>query len=202
MKEHFSSRPPNEEEEALKRALLDAVEKQDAGLLEQSTVLAPVLSYTVVSPPSPDSFSDHILNLILELLNQDAFLRMSGSNCLLHMLELEWALLSDEQKETLLPSLEAAYGRFRDWLSSFIITEILGECYANKKALDCLCRLESQKDLQHRALLPHAFEHLVKDSSDDDVKAKALQKLRAMTKDPSENVASEATLSLARLRLL
>jgi hypothetical protein len=193
--------PPSEEEESLRRAILEAVRKSDSGMLERCTVLAPVLSYTVVSESGQDTFSDRIFDLILQLLEQEEYLQMQGSSYLVHMLELEWDMLSQEQKDTLLPGLETAYGRFRDWLSSFLITEILGECYANQKALDCVCRLESQKDLQHRALLPHAFEHLVRDSKDQDVKKKALERLRAMKNDPSENVVAEATLSLGRLGL-
>src|SRR5260370_19405429 len=114
MKEEASSNGPNNEEEALVRAIAEAVTKSDGDLLARSTVLAPVLSYTVIHESGPDRFSGRVFDLILELLNKDEFLQMHGSNHLVHMLELEWDLLSDQQKNILLTSLEAAYGRFHD----------------------------------------------------------------------------------------
>ncbi|MBE9115406.1 hypothetical protein IQ249_05780 [Lusitaniella coriacea LEGE 07157] len=72
-----------------------------------------------------------------------------------------------------------------------MITELLGECFANEAALNTLCRLKNTKAETARALVPHGFQHFVTDSDDKKLVKKAYEELLQMKEDPSEKVRDE-----------
>jgi hypothetical protein len=146
-----------------------------------------------------DHFAEHNFELILNLLSQRTFLEMTGSFYILRVLENNWESLSDEQKERLLPSLETAYGLFNDWMSWFVISELLGEYFGDEQALRVLSRLKTLRGEGPRSLVPHGLEHIVKGARDEDLVSKAYTELSGMGKDPSEQVRDEVSLSLQRL---
>jgi hypothetical protein len=146
-----------------------------------------------------EHFPEHNFELILALLKRPELLEMDGSFYILRVLENNWKSLSDEQKERLLPALETAYGLFNDWMSWFVISELLGECFGDEQALRVLSRLKTLRGEGPRSLVPHGLEHIVKGARDEDLVRKAYTELSGMGNDPSEQVRDEVSLSLQRL---
>ncbi|MBD2578791.1 hypothetical protein [Oscillatoria sp. FACHB-1406] len=137
-------------------------------------------------------FPDRYFNLILDLLKKEAFLKAKSSYHFLFILELgNWHTISEKQKEELLPLLNNSYGLFADWMSCFVITELLGECYANEAALNILCRLKKTEAETPRSLVPHGFQHFITDSDDPKLVKKAYEELLQMKEDSSEKVRDE-----------
>src|SRR5437016_1364419 len=68
-----------------------------------------------------DTFPERSFAFILTLMQQLAFLGLEGSYYLLSLFSdtTNWEILSENQKERLLPALERAYGNFSDWMSCF-----------------------------------------------------------------------------------
>ncbi|MGD2180169.1 hypothetical protein [Lusitaniella coriacea] len=137
-------------------------------------------------------FPDLYFNLILELLKKESFLKANGSSHFLLILNAgNWYTISEKQKDELLPLLENSYGLFFDWMSCFMITELLGKRFTNEAALNTLCRLKNTKAETARALVPHGFQHFVTDSDDKKLVKKAYEELLQMKEDPSEKVRDE-----------
>ncbi len=107
---------------------------------------------------------------------------------MLFILEFEWQLLSDSQKERLLPALETSSAAFTDWMCWFNISVLLGEFFADEKALQVLCRLKTIQAEGPRSLVPHGLEHLISDSRDARLAKIAYAELLDMKNDPSEKV--------------
>lgn len=145
-------------------------------------------------------FSDSIFNVILEMLGSPQFLQMRGSWHLLTLLQTDWAILSEHQRTLLLPALEGAYDKFLDWMSCFVIAELLGENYASATALEVLGRLRSVSNEKNRAVVVRGLECIVRHAADRDLAAKALVMLGEMKEDPSQVVRQEALDSCTRLR--
>ncbi len=55
------------------------------------------------------------------------------------MIEFNFRLLSDAQKDNLFPLLETLDPAFTDWMSYFVISQVLGECFADERAFEILC---------------------------------------------------------------
>ncbi|MEQ8974253.1 MAG: hypothetical protein RIE73_28135 [Coleofasciculus sp. C1-SOL-03] len=145
-------------------------------------------------------FPDKYLNLILGLLQENRFLTSKGAWHLLYILEIEnWEFLSETQKTQLLPLLESSYSSFTDWMAWFVISEMLGEYFANEQAFQVLCRLKNIEAEEPRSLIPHGLEHIVKDSHDQQLTQKAYAELLQMKYDPSEQVRDEVNTSLQRI---
>jgi hypothetical protein len=145
-------------------------------------------------------FPDKYLNLILGLLQENRFLTSKGAWHLLYILEIEnWEFLSETQKTQLIPLLESSYSSFTDWMAWFVISEMLGEYFANEQAFQVLCRLKNIEAEEPRSLIPHGLEHIVKDSHDQQLAQKAYAKLLQMKYDPSEQVRDEVNTSLQRI---
>jgi hypothetical protein len=143
-----------------------------------------------------DHFPPSSFDLILTLMLQQTFLEMEGSHGLLLLFEYTWAFLSDDQKDRLLPVLESTYGRFTDWLSWFVITELLGKYFGDDRALMVLHRLRALESEVPRSLVPQGLQHIVKSSSDKDLARRAYEELLQMKNDPSEEVRGEVDISL------
>lgn len=153
-----------------------------------------------ICPSSP--FPEHYFALFLKLMKQQEFLELEhgyGSADLLSILEFEWELLSDSQKERLLPALETSYGSFTDWMCWFNISVLLGEHFADEKALQVLCRLKTIQAEGPRSLVPHGLEHIISDSRDDRLAKIAWDELLAMKNDPCEQVRDGVEDSLISL---
>ncbi len=147
-----------------------------------------------------NNFPEEIFQMILSLLKRREILELEESHCLfVSVLEINWELLSEEQKERLLLALKDSYERFEDWMSWFVISEIIGEFYQDRWAFETLCSLKTLSKEGPRAFVPHGLEHIVQNESDEELSREALAELLQMKNDPSERVRYEVSISLQRL---
>ena len=181
--------PPELLEEAIEQAI-------DSGQELQMEECASAISSAVVAR---SYFPEKYFDLILNFLNKKSFLTSKGSWHLLYLLDSNWEILSEAQKNRLLPWLESTYSSFTDWMAWFVISEILGECFANEQAFNILCRLKHIEAETPRSLIPHGLEHIVTDSDDQQLAQKAYTELLQMKSDPSEQVRDEVDTSLQRI---
>lgn len=170
-----------------------SVRTQDARLLKEAAEDYPAYCH------SDQAFDERLFECILELMGQREFLNMDGTFDLLLLFERLWAGLTVLQKEKLINAIEPAYDRFADWMSCFVLSELLGEYYCDDRAFQLLCRLKSSTQGTGRALLPMAFEKLAQNTSDSMLRGKAIAELKSMTADRSQQVQGEAMDSLNRL---
>lgn len=113
--------------------------------------------------PTLAVFSEDVFRAILDLITKKEYLEMDESHKLLFLFESDWGRLNDGQKESLLPALESAYTRFKDRMSIFVISELLGEYYCNEASFLVLTRLRTVSNEIARAFVPHGFEHLARE---------------------------------------
>jgi hypothetical protein len=181
------------DEEPLHNLIYQAIAASDGTRLREYAYMMETFTLGMEYFPEPS------FELILTLLKRRELLEMDGSFYILRVLENDWDLLSDDQKERLLPALETAYGLFYDWMSWLVISELLGEYFGDEQALGSLSRLKTLHAEGPRSLVPHGLEHIVKGACDEGLASKAYTELLDMRKDPSEQVRNEVRLSLRRL---
>jgi hypothetical protein len=155
--------------------------------------------YLIVESGAEDLFPDSVFEFILKLMDSEMFLAMQGSSKLLMVLETDWVRLSPEQRQKLLVALGKSYERFKDQMSLFITSELLGQYYCNEGAFGLLRQLEKTSNVTARALIPHGFEHIAKSAADEKLRTRAVSELKSMRQDPSPEVQSEAAEALAKL---
>jgi hypothetical protein len=143
--------------------------------------------------------SDSTFHWYLSLFSLPEFLRSPASSALVLTIADNWTEWSDEQKATLLESLVRAYPTFKDWMSCFAISELLGAYYGDERALLALSKLRHLTGSMPCKLLPHGFEHIAKATDTPAVSFAALAVLRGMLTDPADEVRAEAYESLARV---
>ena len=137
---------------------------------------------------------------LLAIFAEDKFQHSDGSWKLIRVFEENWELLSAEQRNTLLPVLEAHYQSFSDWMACFVISGILGELYKDAQAFQALCRLSTCSKEVPRSFIPHGFEHVVSDTPDAELAMRALAELTKMQTDHSSIVRDEVNESLGRIK--
>jgi hypothetical protein len=144
-------------------------------------------------------YSDPLFEELLNFLGEPQFVSMEGSWQLLRLFENSWDYLTEGQRGRLLEAFEASYGEFGDWMSCFVISEILGRQYADERALQTFRRLKRLKAATPRSLIPHGLEHLARGRQGEDIARRAFDELSGMRNDPSEQVREEVNAALARL---
>jgi hypothetical protein len=70
----------------------------------------------------------------------------------------------------------------------FLLSELLGEHYADVAALDVVRRLRSVCPEGPRSLLAHSLQHMITDSSDPELVRQATAELQDMKQDSSDVV--------------
>src|SRR5262252_3079210 len=83
-------------------------------------------------------FPSDIFKGLLAIFAEDKFQHSDGSWKLIRVFEENWEQLSEEQRNALLPVLEAHYESFSDWMACFVISGILGELYKDARAFQAL----------------------------------------------------------------
>ena len=146
-------------------------------------------------------FSEEYFILILEIIRKETFLVLEKSWELLALLQEKWSLITEKQKKQLFLELENIYGKSKNWMLDFVIVELLGEYFSNEPAFEVLSRLSKIDNEESRALVPHGFEHLIKDSENNEISTKAYQLLLKMKQDSSELVKAEVMESLNKLNM-
>jgi len=144
-------------------------------------------------------YSDPLFEELLNILGEPQFVSMDGSWHLLRLFENSWDYLTEGQRGRLLEAFEASYGEFGDWMSCFVISEILGRQYADERALQTFRRLKRLKAHVPRSLIPHGLEHLARGRQSENIARRAFDELSGMRNDPSAQVREEVNAALARL---
>jgi len=183
--------------QGLPELMIEVLEKRNQQSLKE--FIDKVDLYLIVDSGTEDLFPDSVFEFILKLMDSEMFLAMPGSSKLLMVLETDWVRLSPEQRQKLLVSLGKSYERFKDQMSLFIISELLGQYYCNEDAFGLLRQLEKTSNVTARALIPHGFEHIAKSAADEKLRTRAVSELKSMRQDPSPEVQSEAAEALAKL---
>jgi hypothetical protein len=140
-----------------------------------------------------------VFDEILAQLHTPELHALDGARKLIDAMSQEWPALTDAQKEGLLPAVEQAYPHLREWRACFAASELLGERYADARALESLLRLRRLSPEMPRSFVPHGLEHLAFEGSDAGVRERALAELLDMRGEESERVTGEVEESLARL---
>ena len=121
--------------------MLDSLFEQaiTAGEIEKFQEMTDSLEFIIIKA---HHFPDKAFQFLVSLFTKKYFLVMEKSRHILYIFRTDFELLSKAQKDQLILSLGQAYGNLQDWMSWFIISEILGECYQNEQALQTLCNLK------------------------------------------------------------
>ena len=136
---------------------------------------------------------------LTQLLEDSNFLGLAKSWKLLYFINNNWELLSHEDRQRLKRLMIDNFDKHEDWMGAFLISEILGEHFADESTLAALAQLAKTARLPAKALVPHGIEHLAKSVSDESLRMKAIRQLRELKEDASEAVREEAFISLRRL---
>lgn len=188
----------DEEHEHPARAISAAIRNRNASQIHASVEEFAEFCFKEYSPDL-DPFPEEVFGLILECMSDNTFLGMSGSYQLLMLFEYDWARLSESQRDRLLEALRESYEKYRDWMSQFVISEILGEYYCDERALHVLIDLQQTSNETARALVPHGFEHVARQGGSDRLGEIARTQLLSMARDPSAKVQNEVAVALSNI---
>jgi|GEM_PF-4596202 len=147
-----------------------------------------------------DLFPDKIIEIITNLLTNKDFLFAEGSWHILNILLNESEIISSEQWNNLLPYIEKSYCKFKDWMSCFILTEIIGDKFPTRESFNTLMELKKTKDELRRSFIPNALEGFVRYSHDQELRKEAYENIIDMLSDSSNVVVKESLRSCKFLK--
>jgi HEAT repeat protein len=110
-----------------------------------------------------------------------------------------WELFSSSQREQLRQLLVANFDKGTNPMGAFVIGEILGGRYGDQAALDALSKLAGAASMPARALVPHGLEVLARETTNVELRRRAILVLRRLEKDKTEEIRSEASLALKKI---
>lgn len=136
---------------------------------------------------------------VVELQRDQDFRRLDNSWTILYFLNNNWDQLTSQQREELRGVLNESFDKYQNWMGAFVTSELLGERYADEKALAALADLGKSARLPARAAVPHGLETLAKTTSHESLRKLAINRLQELQKSQSEDVRKEALISLKKL---
>lgn len=142
-----------------------------------------------------DVFPNKLIEILKGLLDSNIFVCANGSWHILAVLHYECEKVSSQQWIALLPYIEKSYSKFKDWMSCFIITEIIGNDFPTTESFTMLIKLMNIEDEVYRSYIPNALEGFIKNSPDQKVRKGAYNKLVNMLSDTSTIVVKESMKS-------
>lgn len=142
-----------------------------------------------------DVFPNKLIEMLKELLDNSTFLYANGSWHILAVLHYECEKVSSQQWIALLPHIEKSYSKFKDWMSCFIITEIIGNDFPTTESFAMLVKLRNIEDEVCRSYIPNALEGFVKNSLDPKIRKEAYNNIVDMLNDMSTIVTKESLRS-------
>jgi len=145
------------------------------------------------SPP----FSEDFVSGVVKLMERKSLLEMDESFPLFGLFQSDWGRLDSVQRIELCKFLETIYNKLHDNTAPLVIVELIGEYLADSYSLEALERLSAAPNEVARAHVAHGFKCLAQNGIDSGLRAKAVERLRAMVKDSSKVVRKEAAADLA-----
>lgn len=144
-------------------------------------------------------FPGNFFQGVVELQRNEDFRRLDNSWTILYFLNGNWDQLTSQQREGLRGVLNEGFDKYQNWMGAFITSELLGERYADEKALAALTDLGKSARLPARAAVPHGLETLAKTTPDESLRRVAIDRLQELQKSEFEEVRNEALISLKKL---
>lgn len=145
-------------------------------------------------------FPEEAFRSISLRLQDQTFLDHPESHRLFRLLEAGSSTLSRDQRATLLPQLEASFGKYHDVLSSYLICDLLGYQFADLNAVAVLQRLDAAtSDPNLRSLVTMGIAMVAEYPREPEAGEVALGALNRLASDPADPVRREATAALNRL---
>jgi hypothetical protein len=148
-----------------------------------------------------EGFPEDVFEVIILKIQDVKFQSLSDSHKLLYLFESDWGRLNESQKSILLDVINNTYLLFKDSLSYFTLSEIIGEYFADEKALKVLNNLRQTENEVARSFLTYGYGKLARNTSDENVKKSAIVNLQTLKNDKSNIVRDEATIALKKLRI-
>lgn len=144
-----------------------------------------------------NSFPENLMEIIKNLFINKNFLSAEGSWHILMILFYEHEEISSEQWNGLLPCIEQSYYKFKDWMSCFALTEIIGDKFPTIESFNTLMKLGKNEDEDElrRSYIPNALEGFVRYSSNQELRKEAYKNLIDMLSDSSNMVVNESLRS-------
>lgn len=135
----------------------EAIRNRDQEKLRLSFIENSIMCY---KENSDFSYSDGFILSFCSLLRDTNTLDFCGAIDLLSFFETDWGTFTASQKKEIFGTLKTTFGLFKDWVCNFLITEILGEYYANEAAYEFLLEIGQDSINPNRNLAVHGLEHL------------------------------------------
>jgi hypothetical protein len=114
-----------------------------------------------------DKLPGSFFQRVLELQRDKAFRSLDNYWTILYFLNSNWGQLTSQQREELRSVLNEGFDKYQNWMGAFVTSELLGERYADKNALQVLADLGKSARLPARAAVPHGLEALAKMTPDE-----------------------------------
>jgi len=146
-----------------------------------------------------DHFPSDDFEVLLRIMLDRRFHALNGAWQLLTIFNYEWEILTRTQQDRLLVVLEQIYGCFSDWMVPFYIAQLVGERYADRRALDVLERLRKTRNQTARAFVPQGLEHVVRRCRETVIANRAIDTILLMRGDASDHVIGEVDQAIQRL---
>lgn len=146
-----------------------------------------------------EKFADRFFRGIVELQQDQDFRKLDNSWTVLYFLNNNWEQLTSEQREKLRGVLSEGFDKYQNWMGAFVTSELLGERYADESALNALVGHGKSARLPARAAVPHGLETLAKATPHESLRRLAIERLRELQENDSEEVQKEALISLKKL---
>lgn len=148
-----------------------------------------------------ESFPEDVFEVITKKMKDEDFQSLPDSHKLLYLFESDWGRLNDLQKSTLLKVINDSYLLFEDELSYFVLSEIIGEYFADEKALKIFDDLRQTENETARSFLTYGYGKLAQNTNDENVRRLAIARLQIMKKDNSAFVKEEAIKALSKFKV-
>ncbi len=188
------------DEHTLERAVQKTFTKGNGDWLDKWIADEATICFKNPEPEQVGTFPARVFERIISLLDEGKLLEVEGAWTILRLFGHDWGCLTAPQRERLLGALERVFGTCSHWMACFVISELLGEYYADASALETLMRLEALEDDDRRCFVPHGLEHVVLETTEHDVRMSAYAALERMQQDRSEQVRDEVASSLSNVR--
>jgi hypothetical protein len=166
----------------------------DALLQAMHEIQSALLRYARV----PESLFDFLIDTVFS----PEVRKMHDSSRLMMLFDSIWGKLLPEHRERWLVTSERHFGSFTDRQASWVIVELIGDHFQNRRRLRALNQLRWASDDEARALVPHGYMHLAAESDDENLAIDAVEMVLAMIDDPSPRVRAAAASALARAERL